>query len=270
MKKILYILSIILFISCEEVIDVPLDTEKPRLVIDASILWAKGTTGNEQKIKLTTTADFYSNIIPKVSGAIVQIKNSTNSIFNFVETPNTGEYICSNFQPIIGENYTLIIQYQGDIYTATEKLIATPVITHVTQTKVTGFTGDAYQIKFFYQDNGSETNYYLTSIKHSSIISPSITALKDEFFQGNQMFDFFESDKIDPGDELFMTLQGINLQYFDYMSKLINISGGSGAGPFATPSATVKGNIINQSNAANYPLGYFHLSEMDSRTYIVE
>jgi hypothetical protein len=54
------------------------------------------------------------------------------------------------------------------------------------------------------------------------------------------------------------------------MSKLINISGSQGGSPFATPSATVKGNIINQTNASNYPLGYFHLSEIDSKIYTVQ
>jgi hypothetical protein len=54
------------------------------------------------------------------------------------------------------------------------------------------------------------------------------------------------------------------------MNKLINISGSQGGSPFATPSATVKGNIINQTNPAQFPLGYFHLSEMDSKSYIVQ
>ena len=48
-------------ISCEEVVNVDLDTAAPKLVIDASIKWEKGTTGNVQKIKLTTTTDYYSN-----------------------------------------------------------------------------------------------------------------------------------------------------------------------------------------------------------------
>lgn len=270
MKNILYILSFLLFLSCEDKIDIPLETATPKLVIDASIQWAKGTTGNEQKIKLTTTTDFYSNSIPTVTGASVIIKNSANIVFNFIETPNTGEYICSNFQPVIGENYTLTIQYQGNTYTSTETLVATPSITNITQTIVPGFTGEVYQVKFFYQDNGTQNNYYLTSFKHTSNIKPEFTAIKDEFFQGNSMFGFYSNDKIKPGDPLSMTLQGINLQYFEYMSKLINISGSQGGSPFATPSATVKGNIINQTNPTNFPLGYFHLSEIDSKNYIVQ
>jgi hypothetical protein len=53
------------------------------------------------------------------------------------------------------------------------------------------------------------------------------------------------------------------------MNKLLNIAGSSGGSPFSTPPATLRGNIINQSNENDYPLGYFHLSEIDTRNYTV-
>ena len=86
--KYLTIITILLFLtSCEDNVDIALDTAEPKLVIDAVIKWQKVTSGNEQKIKLTTTTDFYTNIIPVVSGATVYITNSTNTVFNFIETP---------------------------------------------------------------------------------------------------------------------------------------------------------------------------------------
>jgi hypothetical protein len=41
---------------------------------------AKGTSGNVQRIKLSTTTGFYDSSIPVVSGAIVTMKNSANLI----------------------------------------------------------------------------------------------------------------------------------------------------------------------------------------------
>ncbi len=79
---VLFLLSFT-FNSCEEVVDINLKTAAPKLVIDATINWKKGTLGNEQKIKLTTTTDFYSTEVPVVSDAIILIKNSTNTIFDF-------------------------------------------------------------------------------------------------------------------------------------------------------------------------------------------
>ena len=53
-----------------------------KLVIDASIKWQKGTIGNDQTIKLSTTTGFYDSVIPTVSGATVFVTNSSNTVFN--------------------------------------------------------------------------------------------------------------------------------------------------------------------------------------------
>ena len=65
-------------------------------------------------------------------------------------------------------------------------------------------------------------------------------------------------------------MQGISQKQYNYLSKLINISGGNGGSPFSTPPATLRGNIINQNNSDNYPLGYFSLSEIDTKNYVVQ
>ena len=273
MKNIIQYLALILFTisfsSCEDVIDVDLNTAAPRLVIDASIKWQKGTSGNEQKIKLSTTTDYFSNVIPVVSGATVFITNSSNAVFDFIEVPSTGEYVCSNFNPVVNETYILTVQVAGNTYTATQKLMATPVIESIEQTAVEGFEGEETQVKFFFQDNGLETNFYLIQFNNINAF-PEYGVIEDEFFQGNEMFGLIRNADIKPEDELYMSVQGIDERYFNYMNKLIAIAGSSGGSPFATPPATLRGNIVNQTNQKNYPLGYFHLSEIDSRNYIIE
>ena len=54
-SNILLIILFLSFISCEKVIDVDLATGKTRLVVEASINWYANTSGNEQKIKLSTS-----------------------------------------------------------------------------------------------------------------------------------------------------------------------------------------------------------------------
>jgi len=273
--KTLYKLVILLAISflatsCEDEVNVDLDTAAPKLVIDASIRWEKGTLGSEQKIKLTTTTSYYSSVIPTVSGALVSIKNSSNTVFNFIEIPNTGEYLCTDFIPVINETYTLSVQYSGQIYTATEKLMATPTIDDVQQTVVQGFGGDEIQVKFFYQDNGTEINNYLVGVKNSTLAIPEYGVIKDEFFQGNQMFGFYTNEDLEAGHILSFSLTGISTRYYNYMNKLLSIAGAGNGSPFATPPATLRGNIVNRSNEANYPLGFFSISEIDKLDYIVE
>ena len=275
MKKIL-LYSVLLFTtllstSCEEVVDIDLNNSEPKLVIDAIIKWQKGTTGENQTIKLSLTNDFYTNDILPANGAIVTVTNSSNVVFNFVEVPTTGDYVCDNFLPVIGEVYRLEILYEGAVYTASSALIATPDIINVEQETVVGISGeDEIQIKFFYQDNGSEENYYLLGVKNPNKQIPEFGVVSDEFFQGNVMFGFYGSSETEPGITLDLSVQGVTKSYHNYMNKLITIAGSGSGNPFATPPATVRGNISNITNNANYPLGYFHLSEIDTVNYLVQ
>lgn len=274
MKKVyLYIalLTTIFFTSCEEVVNVDLTNAEPKLVIEGIIKWEKGTSGENQTIKLTLTNDFYTNDILPANGAVVTVTNSSDVVFNFTEVPNTGNYVCNNFQPVIGETYTLDILYDGEVYSATNTLIASPEIINVTQETVQGFGGeDQIQIKYFYQDNGLEENYYLLRVKNPNKQIPEFGAVSDEFFQGNLMFGFYGSSETEPGIVLNLSVQGITRGYYNYMNKLIEIAGSGSGNPFATPPATIRGNILNTTNTNNFPLGYFHLSEIDTVNYLVQ
>jgi len=272
MKKIyfLFFLILISFIGCEDVVNVNLNSAPPKLVIDASINWQKGTSGNEQKIKLTTTTDYYSNSIPVVSGATVFITNSENTIFNFIETPNTGEYICTNFIPMLNETYTLTIENNGQKYTAQESLKSVAPIQTIEQNNEGGFTGKDIEIKTFYADPSNADNYYLYKYKYSNQIKSDYYVDEDKFFQGNTFFSISQNSDLKSGDKIEISHYGISKNYYNYMNILLSIAGNSGGGPFQSPPATVRGNVINTTDSNNYPLGYFRLSEVDTKNYTVE
>ena len=273
MKKIILLLVIfisILATSCEDVIAVDLNNTPPKLVITAAINWKKGTTGKQQKITLSTTADFYNKDIPKVPLATVYIKNSSNITFNFVESSVKGEYLCNNFIPVANETYTLTVISGGNTYTATETLKTVASITEVIQNDKGGFTGDQVEIKTFYLDPANETNYYLYKYAYSNQVKSNFYVDYDEFFNGNKFFSISQNDELKKGDKIEVTHYGISKSYFNYMNILVTISSNSGGSPFQSPPATVRGNIINTTNALEYPLGYFSLSEVDTKNYIVE
>jgi hypothetical protein len=64
-----------------------------------------------------------------------------------------------------------------------------------------------------------------------------------------------------------MHISNLSRRFFDYFRKVLTASGNNDS-PFPTVPTQARGNIINQSNADNYPLGYFRLSEVASRNYI--
>jgi hypothetical protein len=269
-KTIFVLFAGLFFFGCEDVIDVTLDTAPPKLVVFASIEWKKGTLGNNQKVKLTTTTAYFNTVIPIVSGATVFITNSDNTKFNFIEKPNTGEYFCADFIPEIDENYQLTVIANGETFTATESLKSVSPITNISQKNDGGFTGKTIEIKSFFNDPGEVDNYYIFKTKSNKSPITAYDIFDDKFTQSNENFGIYSNEDLKTGDNLDITLFGISKRYFEYMRKLTAVAGSSSGGPFATPSATVRGNIINQSNSKNYALGYFNISETDYRNYIVK
>ena len=273
MKKIQLFFVIIVSVllnSCEEVIPVNLNTAPPKLVIEAAINWQKGTLGNAQTIKLSTTTGYYNTVIPVVSGATVSIKNSINTVFNFVEKPKTGIYICSDFIPVINETYVLTITSNGQTYTATETLKSVAPITKIVQNNQGGFTGNTIEIKAFFNDPPSDDNYYLFNYEYSNQVKSSYYLDKDTFFQGNEFFSISRNKDLKAGDKVTISHIGVSKEYFNYMSIIVSIAGSNNGSPFQSPPATVHGNIVNNTNFDNYALGYFSLSEVDTQNYVIQ
>lgn len=270
LQTIFILLLIPFFSACEKVIDVDLDTANPRLVVDASINWQKGTLGNVQVIKLSTTAGYFEDEIPRVSGATVFITNSSNTIFNFVEETEPGTYVCNDFLPQINENYTLTIAYDGQTYTSIEKLLAAPIITRVEQNNEGGFTGEDIEVKYFFDDLQNETNFYFLEIRDPYKVIPEYGVLEDRFFENNEMFALYVSEDLQPTDHLIFRLYGVSQDYFNYMDILLEQTGTTSVGPFSTPTSTVRGNIINQTDFNNYALGFFRLGETDYSDFTIQ
>jgi hypothetical protein len=264
-------LSIGLFVTgCEKAINVPLKTASPRLVIDASIDWVKNTAGNEQKIVLSTTTGYYSPDFPSVSGAVITVTNASNTVFNFVETPGTGQYVCRDFLPVIGQTYNLKIVLNGETYTASETFTPVPKIEdNIDQNDKGGEMGDEIEVAFSYNDDASQANFYLNSIRQPYSPFPELEVEDDEHTNGNLMQESYSHEKLKAGDQVDFKLYGISKSYYNYMFKLILATGNDG-NPFPTTPSAVRGNIINQTNNNNYAFGYFRLAEVATKSYTIK
>lgn len=271
-KIVLFLTLLVAFFatSCEDVIDVPLTTAPPRLVVDASINWEKGTIGTTQKIILTTSTNYYGTLIPAASGAIVKVTKGDNSTFNFTEDGTTGIYNCTNFQPAIGETYTLSILYKGEVYTATETMQVVPKISRISQRSDGGILKDQYEVFFYYQDVANVANYNLARFLPNYLKVPTFYAGDDRFNDGKESNWNYSEKDLKPGNTVAFTHYGISRLYFNYMSILISVAGGTGGGgPFQTAPVSVRGNVVNQTKINNYALGYFNVSETEKIVYTV-
>lgn len=271
MKNLKYIsvLLITLFLmGCEDVIDVDLPTGEPKLVVDASLNWQLGSLGNEQVIKLSTTTGYYEPTVPKVSGATVFVTNTdSNQVFDFIENPGTGEYLCTTFEPVLDAVYQLTVIADGQTYTATEKLMPVVPIDKIEQ-KEAPFGDDSVEINVFFTDNGATDDFYMFRYITSFGAVPNYGVSDDEFYQGNQFNDVYFNEELKSGVSFDVTIFGVSEQFHNYMNLLLDVAGGGG--PFATAPARIKGNILNTTDAQNTAFGYFRLSQTDTKSYVVE
>ncbi len=271
-------MTFVVFASCEDVIDVDLDDAEPRLVIEASLDWEKGTAGNEQTINLSmSTPYFNTGEDTSVSGAVVTVTNTNSgAIFTFNDQ-NDGSYTVDNFVPVIGDTYRLDVSYAGENYEATETLMSVTDINSITQSIEGGFDDELLEVNVYFDDPEDEENYYLIRYYEEGDLFPYFEDISDEFVNGNEIHDFFEKDDdedngeaaFQPGDVVYIELYGISEQYYNYMRLLIE-QYYSGGDPFSSNSALIRGNCINPTNPEQYAFGYFRLTQVNVMSYTFE
>ena len=265
------IIMIGLINSCTDVIDVSVPNGGARLVVDASINWQKGTTGETQTIHLRKSTAYFANTTdePVIGASVTVTKENDGSIFVFTDQ-NDGSYTTSEFVPEVDATYHLEIVYNGDTYASTERLIAGPEINRVEQTIEGSGDDTEIQLQVFFDDLEDVENYYLGGFTPSNLPIPALRVISDEFTDGNENFIENDNDNYVAGVTVDINVFGISQRYYDYLSILIQQSGSDEAGPFPTTPVQLKGNCINVNDSSEEVLGYFRLGEFDATSYTIE
>lgn len=276
--KYLLILSGLFFSACTDVIDVDLQNADPRLTVEASLNWEKGTSGANQKIRLSTSTPYFASSQNKpVTEASVKVVN-TNTNEEFIFTHNgKGEYITSSFVPILNNTYILEIEYLWEKYTGTEKMISVPDITKLSQSKENGSNDENLEINITFNDPKGEENFYLLKLHRAGEVLPELIVIEDEFVDGNEVEIVYEKEEYDITDkkEIFVTgyvvdieFFGVSNSYYNYMRILIKQS--LGLDIFSPTPVALKGNCINTTNSENYAFGYFRLTQVEKTSYTIQ
>ncbi|WP_335972978.1 DUF4249 family protein [Gaetbulibacter jejuensis] len=280
MKRYILIVFTLGFLltSCEDTIDVDVPTAQARLVVEASLDWEKGTTGNVQSISLSMSTPFFdTDQDTSVTGAIVTVTNEdSGEVFPFDDN-NDGTYSTSTFVPILNNTYHLEIVYDGETYEATEALMSVSDINEVNQSIEGGFDDELLELNLYFTDPANIENFYLIKYDVEGDLFPYLEDVSDEFTDGNEIHDFLEKDDdedseetpFEAGDVVNISLYGISEQYHNFIRLLIEQHGSQGD-PFSSTAALIRGNCINPTNPDNYAFGYFRVTEVDTATYTFE
>lgn len=268
-KYLTLFLNFIILVSlsaCEDVIDVDLDTAESAIVIDAEILWQRGSDGSRQTITISRITDYYNQEVPKVTGAEVYVENTNGDRFEFQDV-GYGVYQCSDFIPELNTDYTLLVVVEGRRYTATETMKSVPEIIDVVQTIEKDFSGeDVIEVQFSYQDPEEETNFYLSDFDTNILFYPEYEITDDDFTNGNILKNEFSDEDLKVGDTIKITHRGISEQFYNYMNLILE---STSANPFATPPANIRGNILSEDEEGNSALGYFRLSQSEELIHVI-
>src|SRR5690606_22927819 len=119
MKNLAILFVTVLFMtSCEEVIDVDLNTADPRYVIEAELLGGS----DSQRTRVTQTVAFDSEV-PNTAfeHAAVSVQSSYGRLLNFASIAN-GYYANNRFLPRESLAYRLCVQIDGEGFTSTERM----------------------------------------------------------------------------------------------------------------------------------------------------
>ncbi|WP_292889160.1 DUF4249 domain-containing protein [Nonlabens sp.] len=266
----IYALTLLLFSSCSDVVQLDLNNSDPRLVVDAYIeLNESGTSST--RVQLTRSAGFYDEEIVFVNDAVVSI---TDADGNLIPIPFVADGVYSTNYPFIRmsnpteNSYTLTITDNGAIYTATESLEPTVPFTNVEQEIISGFGDDITEVTAFFNDPSGLGDFYL--FEYQDINNEQVDVIDDEFTDGNRSQTTFFIEEATPGVTATIRIMGIDQRCFNFYETLLQQAGEGGGGPFGTQPAVVRGNIINTTDSSRFPFGYFRISEAFEIEYTIQ
>lgn len=301
MKHIVTLITLsFLFISCEEVIDLSLDTQEKQLVIDASIDWLKGETTATPTVHLSFTNDYYNDLPSEaVSGANIFITTYFGERYQLKEVrqqENNGSfigggsppkpspvlypqqggtlYICEDkFIPELGKDYILNIDYQGVTYTSKARMREVPNLdpARVVQNDNGGILKDEIELRFYFDGIQNEQNVYLAQIPDHN--RDLFLTLDDRFFANGKFF-FSTAQRellLNKNDKIKVRLHRISADYKQIVDLMKQANGSANAGPpVGSIPKRVLGNIINEKDPTKNPLGAFRVSQYTEAEYVIK
>ncbi|TAI49835.1 DUF4249 family protein [Flagellimonas allohymeniacidonis] len=299
MNKLLTLIAIcLLSFSCEDVVQIDVPSEDPRLIVNAVLRVDESEEFVPVEVSVTETSAFFGETpVTNVESAVifygVPLEDQPDlfeSIFvsNLTEVdPGSGILVpdpnFSGDQRIRTQNVTpntdfiLLITFQDREYAARTTYQQAVPFDDVRQGDEILFDEDDIEIEITITDTPDVRNFYILDFDFGEFL-----ALDDEFFDGQQFqFSYFYEQDLQPGSEVEISILGADQDFFNYVDLIVEQTQDDG-GVFETPAATVRGNIFDVTDLDNifvfdnvqqpevFPLGYFAVVQEFRQTLTIE
>lgn len=267
--RILFVLVVLVlsFWSCEDVIEVDLPTEEPRLVVEAVIRVDTSVAQFPVRFKTTQTVGFFDEItIPDspVEGMLLLNETQADRPIIFIPDPAepgtfvpqgpdgtaaTGGFMSPSTFENPDDRWILSFEHKEQLYLAEFRYRPSVPIDNLEQGTETLFDEDETEVIVTFTDLEEREDFYVFDMDFGLFVTS-----EDRFFNGEQFeFSYFYDNNLQPGDEVTVSILGADLQFFNYMNQIIELSEGDG-GPFQTPVSTARGNFLNVTGIDNIDL----------------
>jgi hypothetical protein len=241
------------FISCEKVIDVDLNSEDPKVVIEGTFT-AGETTHN---VVITRTMNFDEAApYPTVDNAVVSVTDNLGNaqVLTFV---GNGTYQATAYPVIEGRTYTLTVVADGKTYTAQS---TAPSLVPIDEITVLSFQFGADTINALTPlrlDPAGIKNFYQFNLFNNGERLDGIYLQDDAFVDGIQVQQpiFDNEGSYESGDTAFVEMFMIDEPVYNYFFALLQNQTATPANP--------------TSNFTGGCLGYFSARSKDTASVII-
>jgi len=250
MRNFLIPILAILLCQCTEKIEVDLFDSPVKLVVEGYITnyWM------QHSVQLSRTSPYFSNSPPElVSGAVITIEDSS-TVYSLSES-SPGLYLTDiAFPGIPGRKYTLTIELEGKIYTASSVM---PSVQSIDSIQFIQQDNDVeyYDIALFTQEPARPGDHYFWRVyKDYNLVSKNLTQFvfaNDDLINGNYLNGIrIQTVKAKVGNRITLEMASITEGYYEYCLAIIKETLYAD-GPFESAPASINGNVDNGA------LGFF-------------
>jgi hypothetical protein len=268
--------------SCEDVIEVDLPPDVPKINIDAlfrvdineefvpvvvkitktnSFMDETPVTNVDNIIIIIEELDEFDRIIDTQFSVLAQVDEGSGI---YVPDPNTSreERIRTS---ILDKKlrFWLSIRHEDKFYLSQTRYVPTVPIENIVQGDGNLFNDDETEVIVTFTDNPERDDFYVFDFDFTEYL-----VTEDKFYNGQEFtFSYYYDRTFEPGTELEISIMGSDDIFYGYMDQLIEQR--DLEGPFQTPVSTVRGNIFDATGIDNrdlfdnverpgeFPLGYF-------------
>ena len=281
MKKIsLYLLSLILFYSCEKKIEIELQDPDPVLVVEGQVT----DQDTIQWVRLSYIQNYNSTSLPDFTiekNAVVKLFENDNEVGGLSFNDSTKRFEIEFKGTIDNSYYIEVVTEDGTKYLSEPEVInfVGPIdsLWSVKEDDTFG-DGQSYNIKMnTHETPGLGDNYQWKIYVNGEYqdAPENITTADDQFVDGQPILDvdiftisqedFNKYQTESPDGKVFVRVDQIAITriYFDFLNVVFTQTVFVG-GPFDPPPSEIRGNVYKSTDINDRALGYFQAISVES------